>query len=713
MATTSSSAETQPGGRGGFTRSVGQLHGIARSGLIRLVSCDARRISRRATRLWKGLRSLVLNLVGAVTLVGLIIVPLVDALTTQTITIAPLLVPQELEHGGTTPVVAAQRLRDALRRLGERASAPVRGPHLAAYEDPVVVSVGHSAHDDLPEFVVPTVGLSIEAIAAYIRTYLGIRSRRNISGEITLVDNHLRLRLRLNGRMFYDSPSGVELNKVDQLFAMAAQDVFDVTEPYLSVAALADKDPDRAFTRAQQIVADCSASETSVNCPDARQAGRWHNLLGSMLQYRYNLREAMVQYDKAIEKEPSFAVAHSNRAGLFREKGDIKSAAAGYRKALELDPHFAAARFNLATTLRADKGHDNESKAEGRRAVTEYRDAILSNPGAANAHVDFGNSLLSDVRYEPDVPLQERKCEEAIEQFRRALEIDPQNVAAHFGLGRALDRLGETLPAEQQGRKDYLEKAVDAFRQAVALAPRFEDAYYDLGLVLRRLGKLDDAKQAFETAKDQHELAIRHDSSNARAHRELGRLLYSGDRDGAIRQFEKAIDIEHDFADAYRAHGLAKFFEGQFDRAASDLSLVVKKRPDDPYWILWLYLAEARRSPDPTSRANAQRALEGRSVVLSRHIWPYAVVDLFMGRKMPDETRSAAIGNAVYECESHFYIGEWHLLQGHDRDAWTDLTEARRSCPMEFVEFLGAEADLPRLKTSQTGSPPSTPPGDH
>jgi hypothetical protein len=215
----------------------------------------------------------------------LIIWPLYETLTAQKIIVEPLLVPGELERSGMTSVVAAQQLRDALQGFAERANAPVHASQLAAPNDLPEVRV--AGLDDLPDFVVPTAGLSVEKIAAYIRAYLPtnfpIRERRIISGEITLLDNQLRLRLRLNRRAFYESPSGVVANKVDQLFAMAADRVTEVTDPYLSAAALADKDPDRAIEVAERNIADCPTSDTSANCQEPRQAAKWHNLIGSIL----------------------------------------------------------------------------------------------------------------------------------------------------------------------------------------------------------------------------------------------------------------------------------------------------------------------------------------------------------------------------------------------------------------------------------------------
>ena len=80
--------------------------------------------------------------------------------------IAPIAVPRTLAEAGYTADVAAQRLHDALNKVVEVASE--KGPRVALQAD-------------LPNVVVPGVGLSLETIAADIRALFHITGRWNIS----------------------------------------------------------------------------------------------------------------------------------------------------------------------------------------------------------------------------------------------------------------------------------------------------------------------------------------------------------------------------------------------------------------------------------------------------------------------------------------------------------------------------------------------------
>ena len=77
--------------------------------------------------------------------------------------------------------------------------------------------------------------------------------------------------------------------------------------------------------------------------------------------------------------------------------------------------------------------------------------------------------------------------------------------------------------------------------------------------------------------------------------------------------------------------------------------------------------------------------------------WPYAVIELFLGKRQPDATLAAA-SKPDEQCEASFYIGEWHILQSRPADAEPLLRKAAETCPKTFLEYSAAQAELKRLK---------------
>jgi len=260
-----------------------------------------------------------------------------------------------------TADVAAQRLHDALNKVVEDAHSRKNGPEVALQAD-------------LRSIVVPTIGLSLETVAADIRTFFHIAGRWNISGEVTLAQKQLWLRLRMNGRDFYASANRVDPERPDDLLAPAAEKVFELADPYIAAAYLFRRDPSKSLEIASRMIADRPDTDPSV--PWA------HNAVGNILSDQHKTREAI----------------------------------AAYRKAIELDSRFGLPHIGLGLVL-FGQGKNDE-------AITEDREAIKLDPRSAEPHGALGLVLFAL-----------GKTEEAIGECRKAIELDPRLAGAHGALG--------------------------------------------------------------------------------------------------------------------------------------------------------------------------------------------------------------------------------------------------------------------------------------
>ena len=77
--------------------------------------------------------------------------------------------------------------------------------------------------------------------------------------------------------------------------------------------------------------------------------------------------------------------------------------------------------------------------------------------------------------------------------------------------------------------------------------------------------------------------------------------------------------------------------------------------------------------------------------------WPYAVAELYLGKRSPAATLDAAV-KADDRCEAQFYIGQWHVLKSNAAEAAVSLKAAVDTCPKTFIEYHAAVAELKRLK---------------
>ncbi len=113
--------------------------------------------------------------------------------------------------------------------------------------------------------------------------------------------------------------------------------------------------------------------------------------------------------------------------------------------------------------------------------------------------------------------LKTNQPREAEPEFRRVIELDPENAQAYNLLGLVYDQLGDH------------EKADASFQEAIRLAPAFTGSYNNLGISYLRQNRTAEAQGAFLKV-------LELDPRDATAHYNLG-LLYMKEGD-----FQKSVD---------------------------------------------------------------------------------------------------------------------------------------------------------------------------
>jgi tetratricopeptide (TPR) repeat protein len=153
------------------------------------------------------------------------------------------------------------------------------------------------------------------------------------------------------------------------------------------------------------------------------------------------------------------------------------------------------------------------------------------------------------------------KYQEAVIQFRNALQIDPRFAEAHWQLARAYMKLQNTDAA-------YHELA-----NTVTLEPNNADAQLELASLLLARGQFKEAQAAAEEA-------LKLVSDSARAHSILGeRFLLTHDREKALEELQKAVNADPSRVAGYTALGAAYLAAGQTANGESTFKKGVEANP--------------------------------------------------------------------------------------------------------------------------------------
>ena len=172
----------------------------------------------------------------------------------------------------------------------------------------------------------------------------------------------------------------------------------------------------------------------------------------------------------------------------------------------------------------------------------------------------------------------------AMGELNEAIKLNPQIAEAYFTRG--------SIYAED---KDY-DRALQDFDQAISLNPVLTEAFHQRALAHR--GKL-----AFPHALKDLNAAIGMEPFNPRLLRDRGEAyLALGDYDRAVDDYQAAMSIDRSSIDPYSMANLL-FFQGRFSQSAQTMQQVLKVKPENPYAMLWRYLAFAKANGVTGSRA--------------------------------------------------------------------------------------------------------------
>ena len=213
--------------------------------------------------------------------------------------------------------------------------------------------------------------------------------------------------------------------------------------------------------------------------------------------------------------------------------------------------------------------------------IALYQTTIDRNPRCWMAYNNMGTVLDAH-----------GKIAEALEQFRTALQIRPNDAFPNRNVGSCLLRLGHPEQAIP-----YLEKAVQA-------EPKYMDAYYQLGLAWSALHKWDRAADAFVQA------LLRHPQNPSVIHHNLGVAMANlGRLDDAIDQFRESTRLDPDYGEAQFSLGKALLLRGEARQAILPLQRAAELKPDSLEALRHLTTAYATAGQSAEAIATAEKEL--------------------------------------------------------------------------------------------------------
>src|SRR5205814_564324 len=149
--------------------------------------------------------------------------------------------------------------------------------------------------------------------------------------------------------------------------------------------------------------------------------------LGVVLWQTGRADEAVPLFKAAIARRSDYAEAHYMLATVFKDQGNADAALGELREAIRINPRSAEAQTTLAQLLQAKR---DAAGAAAAFAEAQRLNALKADAQAAVFAVNAGLERL-----------KRREVGAAIEKFREAIRLAPDNAQAHFQLALALRRI--------------------------------------------------------------------------------------------------------------------------------------------------------------------------------------------------------------------------------------------------------------------------------
>jgi tetratricopeptide (TPR) repeat protein len=320
---------------------------------------------------------------------------------------------------------------------------------------------------------------------------------------------------------------------------------------------------------------------------------RWPYYLGHLYKIKGPLEKSVASFERVLQLQPDDVAALVWLGDAYLSQGRADAAAPLFAKALTLDANSAAARFGAGRVALAGKDYARAAKdLEAALAIEPLATAIhyplamayrgLGKLTEAQAHL----ALQGDVEARPADPLMRQldsllqtaeaynvrggreldagNWAAAAEDFRKGLELSPNDTSLRHRLGTALYQMGNAAGAAEQ------------FEQVIRISPRYARAHFSLGVLLLASGRYDEAIERFSRALEYEPGYVQARVQMAAA------MARAGRPEQALGEYAKALEADPTLADAAFGYAMTLVRLRRYQEARDRLAEDMNAHSDDP-----------------------------------------------------------------------------------------------------------------------------------
>ena len=281
-----------------------------------------------------------------------------------------------------------------------------------------------------------------------------------------------------------------------------------------------------------------------------------HLLLGRLYRLDNDLVKAESEFKTAIQMQPDSEEAVTSLAYLYNEEGDATRAVALLNQVPDA---------TRSGKLYAALGYTYEQQKEYKKAVGAYRKAVELDRENLDSLRGLAQNLINDGQFDA-----------ALEQYRQIAEADPQDAQAYLRISEIYRRMGK------------FDAALDMLKKAESLVQDSLEIPFNMALVYDAQGRFDEAAATLQQLLDKTAHADGNYTTGERNNRSvfLERLatVYreQGKTQPAVDTYRKMLDLGGDNASRGYQQMIDTLREAkQWSQATAVAQEAAQKFPED------------------------------------------------------------------------------------------------------------------------------------
>lgn len=203
------------------------------------------------------------------------------------------------------------------------------------------------------------------------------------------------------------------------------------------------------------------------------------------------------------------------------------------------------------------RGMSKEQREQYEAQLKQRTEQMKKNKALDDAYT-AGKSAADTAAADTDPAKKVADYQSAIDNYKKASELDANQEAVWDGLGNAYYGLGQAQTADQKTAS--FDAALDAYKKALALNPNSAALYNQMGNIYGAEKKMPEATEALNKA------AQMDPAMASKAYFNMGaNMVNSGNPQGAAEFFKKATDADPNYAEAWYQLGSIEMMKGSVD----------------------------------------------------------------------------------------------------------------------------------------------------